>query len=591
MRSQAIISGTLLSLILSSTLWLIVPTDVGASLSPGDLPEVPSLVGAGECDYLIDLTTAVANGRTNYSGVKPGDTVCIAAGTRGELSLKHFVGTSENPITFVNFGGQVVIQSTPSNGIFVQNSRFFHLTGSGDDNTRYGIKILDANGVGVSIGYKSSNFEVDHIEIDGTKVAGFASKTEAVCSDGSVGDGFVYDYDGDGRYDVVNRSNFTQYDSVFHDNYLHAIGTEGFYVGSSFYEGKVLQCDHGTETVYAPLLRGVEIYNNIIEDTGWDGLQVGSAVERCSIHHNKIYRDSHASQQSQQSGITNARGSVCDIHSNLIEDGNGPGIYIQGNGGNRIYNNVVIRAGRDGHGSGIGIATGSNTGNSIYVFHNTVVAPRSYGINFDNRVGDNNKIQNNIIVGPGNYPSGDRSDDLDAEDDSFIQTYGYSNLVLSNNFLDIDIAHAMFVNPNKDDYSLGSASPAVDAGIDLSNQGITTDYEGVTRPQGVDYDTGAHEAVSEVLDTPTPTSTPTLTPTDTPMPTDTPTLPPTSTQTPTPVPVDTSTPTNTPTLTPTITLTPTPLDTPTPVASPMLPTRDEDGPKLFLPIVFGRSLP
>ncbi len=43
-------------------------------------------------------------------------------------------------------------------------------------------------------------------------------------------------------------------------------------------------------------------------------------------------------------------------------------------------------------------------------------------------------------------------------------------------------------------YVPGAGSPAIDAGVDVSAEGVTTDYNGNPRPQGAAYDIGAYEA-------------------------------------------------------------------------------------------------
>jgi parallel beta-helix repeat protein len=431
MRTRVTIHSVILQAVLFSTLWFTTPANVGAELSRGGLPMTSSLADSTTCDHIIGRTVSIANGRTNYAGVSPGDTVCIEAGTRNYLTLRNFQGTAEQPITFINFGGQVVVNGTNNtHGILFQNSRFFHLTGSGSGAIPYGIKIIYSQGHGVSIGYKSSDFEVDHVEVTGVVQIGISSGTKAVCSDGSSNN---YDYDGDGTYqgdldDVVNRSNFVQRNSVFHDNYIHQVGTEGFYIGSSYYsKEKQAACASGSETMYDPVLSGVRIYDNRVEETGWDGLQVGSATEECIIRDNEIYGDSRAVQPDQQSGIMNNPGSVCDIYNNLIKDGGGPGIYIQGNGGNRIYNNIILNPGQngDGRGNGISIATGSNEGDSIYVWNNTIINPRDAGILYKNDQGSDNKIQNNIIIAPGSYAT--------SGDGAYINTGGLTNVIVSDN--------------------------------------------------------------------------------------------------------------------------------------------------------------
>jgi parallel beta-helix repeat protein len=577
MRTRVIIHAVILQVVLFSTLWFTTPTNAGAELSRGGLSMTSSLAGPSTCDHVIGRTLSIANGRTNYAGVSPGDTVCIEAGTRNYLTLKNFEGTAEQPITFINFGGQVVVNGTHNtHGIMFQNSRFFHLTGTGSEGIPYGFKIIYSLGHGVSAGYKSSDFEVDHVEVTGVVQIGIASGTKAVCSDGSSNN---YDYDGDGTYqgdldDVVNRSNFVQRNSVFHDNYIHQVGTEGFYIGSSYYsKEKQAACASGNETMYDPELKGVWIYDNRVEEPGWDGIQVGSATEACTIRDNEITGDSGKAQVDQQSGIMNNPGSVCDIYNNLIQDGGGPGMYLQGNGGNRIYNNIILNPGQNGgnRGHGITIATGSNRSNSIYAWNNTIINPRDAGIAYRNNQGSDNRIQNNIIVDP---------------EANYITTGGRTNVIISNNLERRNVSEVKFTDPASDHYSIQPDSPAVDVGINLSFAGITVDYVGVARPQGPGYDIGAYELVPETVNTPTPTASPTvelsgtITPTPSPSatPTHTPTATPTDTATATPVPTSTPTasltstptesPTNTPTMTPTATATNTPTPLPTHTSTP-----------------------
>ncbi|NJN92868.1 MAG: right-handed parallel beta-helix repeat-containing protein [Anaerolineales bacterium] len=439
------------------------------------------------CQHTIELNVSVADARTNYSTVKPGDTVCVMAGSRNKLTLKNFRGTVENPITFINHGGQVLFNQTSDFGISARNSQFIRITGTGNFDIIYGFKIDGNYSAGVSLTDKSSNFEVDHIEVARANYDGILAKTDAVCPDGSTNQ---YDYDGDGQVkgdlnDIINRSTFTQYNSIFHDNYIHDTLTEGFYVGSSFYsQGESVTCENGSQVVMPPLVKGVEIYNNIVEDTGWDGIQVGSAVENCAIHHNKIYRDSWQVKSSQESGIMNNKGSVCDIYNNLIQDGGGPGIYVQGNGNNKIYNNLIINPGQNNSqyvGYGIKVTTGSNTGNSIYVWHNTIINPKETGISFQNLYGSDNMVQNNIIIQSSGISN------------SHIVYDSHTVAAITNNLKARSLLEAKFTNPSAGDYSLRFDSPAVDAGVDLSTQGINTDYQGGIRPQGGGFDLGAFE--------------------------------------------------------------------------------------------------
>jgi len=50
-----------------------------------------------------------------------------------------------------------------------------------------------------------------------------------------------------------------------------------------------------------------------------------------------------------------------------------------------------------------------------------------------------------------------------------------------------------FTDMANDDYSLKATSLAVDAGMDLTSEGVTQDIDGRPRPQGKACDIGAHE--------------------------------------------------------------------------------------------------
>jgi len=55
----------------------------------------------------------------------------------------------------------------------------------------------------------------------------------------------------------------------------------------------------------------------------------------------------------------------------------------------------------------------------------------------------------------------------------------------------------LFVNPNIDNYRLREDSPAIDAGIEISE--VFDDYEGNPRPQGEDYDIGPSEYMENAM--------------------------------------------------------------------------------------------
>lgn len=65
------------------------------------------------------------------------------------------------------------------------------------------------------------------------------------------------------------------------------------------------------------------------------------------------------------------------------------------------------------------------------------------------------------------------------------------------------IGDPMFVDPENGDFRLKEGSPAIDAGITIPS--VTTDKDGIIRPQSAAYDIGAYEFVAQVTNTPTST--------------------------------------------------------------------------------------
>ncbi len=433
-------------------------------------------VSKAQCQHFIYPSTTVVDGRGNYAVVQPGDVVCLTAGVRDGLKLRNFQGTAEKPIIFRNYWGQVVFDSTKWYGMIFENSQHFHVDGTGSDD-QYGFKIVNSTTHGLRIGWKSEYFEVNNVEISGVPKVGVMINTKSTCSNGHDND---FDYDGDGNKaydssDVVNRNNFVQRDIKIHDTYVHNVGTEGFYVGSSFYDsGQSENCGNGSETVFDPLLDGVEIYNNLVENTGWDGIQVGSAISNCQIHSNQIYRDSQANKASQQSGIMNNSGSVCDIYNNFIKDSASAGIVLQAAGGNDVYNNIVVDSGRMEKKYAV-VVTRSSTGGDVSILNNTLVNPSDGGIIYRNESGTGHIIENNFIVNPVGEP---------------VKIDTSASVVEQNNVLADSIDEAGFIDPNSNNFALQGGSPALDAGI---AQSIGVDYFGLARPQGAGFDAGATE--------------------------------------------------------------------------------------------------
>ena len=131
------------------------------------------------CNHTIEVNVSEADGSSNFSSVRAGDTVCIPAGNRGPLTLTNFQGSASEPITFINNGGQVTIMGPPNQqkgdstaALTIEKSSHIRLTGTGQEQKcgapypsslqQCGIRIT--GGWWGLMGRENSNMEIDHVE-------------------------------------------------------------------------------------------------------------------------------------------------------------------------------------------------------------------------------------------------------------------------------------------------------------------------------------------------------------------------------------------------------------------------------------------
>jgi hypothetical protein len=198
------------------------------------------------------------------------------------------------------------------------------------------------------------------------------------------------------------------------------------------------------------------------------------------------------------SGIMLGGGSKCDCFNNYISQGKGTGIENHGLGGNRIFNNIIIDAGRlyyplDSTEKRHGIFVSDITmqeDSSVWILHNDIINPRSDGIRFSSLKSRNNLIASNLIINPGNFDYYENGNTSFKGIDSYVMVTDHDiDVSLKNNFLSRSLDSAV-VSPT--DYSLLPESPLIDAGY-YDNKGIFFDFYRTMRPYGSAPDIGAFE--------------------------------------------------------------------------------------------------
>lgn len=432
--------------------------------------------------FLIESSVKVVDGASStYQDLLPGDTLLLQSGLRSNLLLIRINGSATKPIIIINQGGVVRIDTDSYYGISIRESRYFRLTGQGSESEFYGIRIdRVASGAGIGINDLCSDYEIDHISIENTLMGGIYAKTDPNCNTPST------------------RDKFTQYNTIIHDNHIARVGNEGMYIGSTNYFGTVEKCN-GRDTLLIPaLLEGVRIYNNIVEFTAWDGIQVSSASKNCQIYGNLILHDSQEGYFSQMSGIMLGGGSKCDCYNNYIGQGNGSGIESHGLGGYRIFNNIIVDAGRSFHplDSSVrvhGIYVSDITvekDSAVHILFNDIINPKMDGIRFQSIVSKNSVIASNLIVNPGGYDYYEHDNTSHTGADAYIMIPDESShVLLRNNYMTRDMTNAKV---SLIDYKPLEISPLVDAAYS-DRMGIDFDFNNALRPNGLLADIGAYE--------------------------------------------------------------------------------------------------
>lgn len=333
-----------------------------------------------DCDFVISTSSLEWMFDGAAKKVKPGDRICFASGTRLPIVLFNIKGSPGNPVILTNMcDGKVTISGTALHpyGVEVHKSSNFIFSGAGNPNEQYGIEIKGPV-MGIDLRDLSSDFEVDHLKITNLTYAGIVAKTDPTCDPATW------------------RGNFVLRNTSFHDNYISDVQGEAFYIGNSHYHTTVsVVCADGIKQVQEHEVVGVKIYNNIVKNTGNDGIQVGGATSQCYIHHNNIYNVGTSNGYGQQSGIQINPGTNAECYNNIIDKGTGYGIFAGGRGASHLYNNLITN-----HMQGGILAQDYPPVDTrgFIIANNTLINNKDYGIYMFSQNTSKNIFINNIIV-------------------------------------------------------------------------------------------------------------------------------------------------------------------------------------------------
>ncbi|MEM9340756.1 MAG: right-handed parallel beta-helix repeat-containing protein, partial [Bacteroidota bacterium] len=408
------------------------------------------------CDHVLEPDEFLLD--NNELGLNPGAVIGIrGGGERTNVLIRNFnadVEGGEEPFIFVNCDGKAFLKNENSADLFaVRRSSGLRITGTGSPSDAFGFDINGGKVSGFRAYDRTDNIEVDHLEVFNTSI-GIWCVTRPTC-DGSA-----------------NRGNYVQENTEIHHNYVHDVQDEGFYIGGSKWLIGFDNNGCAGEKLYQPDLIGVKVYNNRVESTGWDGIQVGGAVKDCEIHHNIIFNYGIEEQLSQQAGIMINPGTVGKIFANHVNNGTGIAIHATGFD-NLIYSNLIENIKSDGVVLG---DRGPFPDKSYRVVNNTFVNLEGAAFKSNSQESVNNVFYNNLMINV-------------AEDPRFFE----KNTETSNNVVTKTSESLFLIKSSNDDYTPGMESDLLDSGFVYTREDIDIDFFSRKRNVGARLDIGAFE--------------------------------------------------------------------------------------------------
>jgi predicted esterase len=458
--------------------WMLQYTDNGAVV-------IPPVTGAKR---IVVPMSNTANGRKEIYypnamatlGVQPGDTLCIPAGEYEYIHLGNITGTAAKPVVITNCGGQVKlgVKNQGTAAVFnLPTCRFIEVSGSGDKNYEYGFDLNGTNITGIKIfgltlGVGSSDFDVHNIFIHDGGIM-LQAKTLQTCAQPQYLEG---------SYVMKNVK-------IHHIKCLNALW-EGFYIGNTHYFWTEGTCTD----MRSHWIENIQVYDNYLENIGSDAMQISMAKNGDNrVYSNKVINYGMSQNSAQGYGILVGSGSSLKVYNNSISVGYMPGVTIFGSGVSEIYNNVIS----DIFYEGINVSDKipANTTPAIFpppaaIIYNNTIVNTDKGANgikiFAYQTPIGHQVYNNLLVEKGtayDYPV----------KGMYIKGDLPIKLLYSNNLCYPSQLAANFTDSTGKNYRLLPASTAVNAGRDMSDFNLNTDYDSTARPQQLKYDVGAFE--------------------------------------------------------------------------------------------------
>lgn len=235
-----------------------------------------------------------------------GDTIFISGDRAQPVIFEDFNGKQDSPLVIINQGKQVnIVSANYWSALEFKNCRYLKVSGKGSPDYKYGFK-LKAQNCGVAFTGLSSDCELENVQISHDGFFGIMAKEDY--------HGFPPD-----PVPVFEKL-------VIHDCLVENV-TEGMYLGETISPG--MEFKH------------VRIFNNIVNNTGREGIQIANMTEDVEIYNNLILNSGIDQSVSQGNNFQIGDNSKGRIYNNIFLNASESGVIVLGSGEIQINNNYL----------------------------------------------------------------------------------------------------------------------------------------------------------------------------------------------------------------------------------------------------------
>ncbi|MBW8684588.1 right-handed parallel beta-helix repeat-containing protein [Chitinophaga rhizophila] len=392
-------------MIVAALLSLVVSYTAGPTLAPNINTPLFSLTDTLSASSREHVLVADKNGRLVIDNKKntyrPGD-ILLLKGTFKSVLISNLSGTAQKPIIIRNYRSTTVKIGEPGwNGgswsvaCELSNCHYIRI-GSMSDRNQFVINgsVQAAREAyrALQLGNKTDNVEVCFLTIQNGG-NGIVAKTDPVKGDPSTAYPKTY---------IRNLS--------IHDLTITDTKNEAMYIGhtATYWDHTVNQPYYGSPSKFAtghdyvqPIKwQGVKIYNNLIKNSGLDGIQT-AAIDGLEIYNNEIVNWGTQHNAAHNGGILiGGRTTNTNTHDNYVHDGWGEFCQFYGSGENNathiISNNLFINNQSDG------ISMRGTDNAIVRITNNTVAGTKGNSLRINGYTGMKGKqiVNANIFISP-----------------------------------------------------------------------------------------------------------------------------------------------------------------------------------------------